>query len=87
MAFNDKSLIVKIDEIDSLSAEINNDFDFGQCPLIHNSSMIEGADERFGVLIVFFDEVVDRLRRFVVVVFALPIAVFTAGTVDEELVA
>ena len=46
-------------------------------------------------LIVFFEELVDRLKRFddededddVVVIFALPIAVFTAGTVEEELVA
>jgi hypothetical protein len=63
--------------------------------LIHNSSIAGATGERLGVLIVFFEDfdaelcVVSR-KRFdvvvvVVVVFAPPIAVLTAGTVDDEL--
>jgi len=83
-------LIVKIDDIDSLSADIKSDFDFEHCPFIHNSSIVGVINERLGVFMVFFDELPVRLIRFdvVVVVLALPIAVLTAGTVvDEEFVA
>lgn len=60
--------------------------------------MVGGTDVRFGVFICFLDDldvveefcVVDR-KRFdddvvVAVVLAPPIAVLTAGTVDEEFV-
>jgi len=60
--------------------------DFEHSPFIHNSSIVGIINERLGVFIVFFDELPVRLIR-VVVVLALPIAVLTAGTVDEEFVA
>lgn len=95
MAFNDKSFIVNIDDMDSFKLDINNDLTFGHCPLIHNSSTVGGIDERFGVLIIFFEDfdvvlgtllVVDRRRLDDAVVLAPPIAVLTAATVDEEFV-
>jgi len=84
-----------MEDIDSLKADINKDLLCGHCPLIHNSSIIGGTDERLGVLIVFFEDfddelcvlsVVCRKRLDDVVLLAPPISVLTAGTVDEEFV-
>lgn len=72
--------------IDSFNEDIKRDFACGHCPLIHNSSIAGVIVERLDVLIVFFDECVVRRRRFDAVELALPIAVCTAGTVDEALV-
>ncbi len=96
MAFNDKSLIVNIEDTDSFNVDINKDLVFGHWPFIHNSSIIGGIGERFGGFIVFFEDfddddddelcAVDRKRFDDVVVLAPPIAVLTAATVDEEFV-
>lgn len=91
MAFKDRSLMVRMEEMDSFKVEINSDLLLGHRPLIHSSSTAGGTDDRLGVLIVFFDGfdvvlcVVGRKRPEDVVVLALPMAVLTAATVDDEL--